>query len=94
MGSRVQGIIDKKSTLNVLSHVLITSDENGIRMTSTDYDVVLFCHQEAEVIQAGSMAVNGRSLFDVVKSLRTSKFFSRGWKTIGLKWFVVVLGSD
>ena len=67
---KVQGIVDKKSTLNVLSHVLITSTSEGtIRLTSTDYDVVLLGAYDAEVVQAGSMAVNGRSLFDVVKSL-------------------------
>jgi len=66
---KVQGIIDKKSTLNVLSHVLISSDSEGIRMTSTDYDVVLFGHYKAQITQPGTMAVNGRSLFDVVKSL-------------------------
>lgn len=66
---KVQGIIDKKSSLNVLSHVLITSEGDRIRMTSTDYDVVLFCTNGAEILQQGSMAVNGRSLFDVVKTL-------------------------
>lgn len=67
---KVQGIVDKKSTLNVLSHVLITSTSEGtIRLTSTDYDVVLLGSYNAEVVKAGSMAVNGRSLFDVVKSL-------------------------
>ena len=88
---KVQGIIDKKSTLNVLSHVLITSDENGIRMTSTDYDVVLFCHQDAEVIQSGSMAVNGRSLFDVVKSLPNEQVFLKGMEN---HWVEVVCGRS
>ena len=67
---KVQGIVDKKSTLNVLSHVLITSTSSGgIQLTSTDYDVVLLGNYSAEVIESGSIAVNGRSLFDVVKSL-------------------------
>jgi len=67
---KVQGIVDKKSTLNVLSHVLISSvSDGGIQLTSTDYDVVLLGNHAAEVIEPGSMAVNGRSIFDVVKSL-------------------------
>lgn len=88
---KVQGIIDKKSTLNVLSHVLITSDSDGIRMTSTDYDVVLFGHHPSEVIQPGSMAVNGRSLFDVVKSLPNDVIHLRSLEN---HWVEVVCGRS
>ena len=58
-------------------------------MTSTDYDVVLFCHQEAEVIQSGSVAVNGRSLFDVVKSLPNEQVFLKSMENHWLRSFVV-----
>lgn len=88
---KVQGIIDKKSTLNVLSHVLISSDESGIRMTSTDYDVVLFGSYKAEIVQKGAMAVNGRSLFDVVKSLPNETIHLRKLEN---HWVEVICGRS
>ena len=66
---KAQGIVDKKSTINVLSHVLISSTPDGIQLTSTDYDVILIGSYPAEITEPGSLAVNGRNLFDVVKSL-------------------------
>lgn len=67
---KVQGIIDKKSTLNVLSHVLVTADSDGIiHLTATDYDVLVLGRYSAEVIEPGKLAINGRSLFDVIKAM-------------------------
>lgn len=67
---KVQGIIDKKKTLNVLSHILFSAQsDGGIQITATDYDVIVVGDYPAEVIEPGKLAVSGRSLFDVVKAL-------------------------
>ena len=71
---RAQGIVDKKSTLNVLAHVLIESvGKDAVRVSCTDYDVALVAVYPAEVIEPGAMAVNGKNVFDVVKSLPHSE---------------------
>lgn len=67
---RTQGIIDKKGSGNVLSHVLIETRGDGrVRLLSTDYDVTVLVELDAEVLAAGSACINGKSLHDVVKSL-------------------------
>lgn len=67
---RTQGIIDKKGSGNVLSHVLIETRGDGrVRLLSTDYDVTVLVELDAEIIAAGSACINGKSLHDVVKSL-------------------------
>ena len=67
---KAQGVVDKKSTVNVLSHLLIEPSSDGhVRLTGTDYDVVLQAELPAQVLQGGSACVNGKSLFDVAKSL-------------------------
>lgn len=66
---KTQGIIEKKSTINVLSHVLISSVPEGVQLTSTDYDVIFIGTWPAEIHEPGAIAVNGRNLFEVVKSL-------------------------
>jgi DNA polymerase-3 subunit beta len=67
---KAQGVVDRKSTLNILSHVLIESTTNTeVRFTCTDYDVVLTGTYPAEVSEPGRIAVGARNLYDVVKAL-------------------------
>ena len=67
---KAQGVVDRKSTLNILSHVLIESTSNtNVRVTATDYDVVLTGTYPANVSSPGKIAVGARNLYDVVKAL-------------------------
>jgi DNA polymerase-3 subunit beta len=66
---KAQGVVDKKSTVNVLSHLLIEPSADGLKLTGTDYDVVLEAQLDARVLHGGSACINGKSLFDVMKSL-------------------------
>jgi len=66
----VQGIVEKKSTIPVLSNILIESiGGNTVRITGTDLDVTIRCEAEAEIAQAGSMCIQARKLFDIVRLL-------------------------
>ena len=64
----VQGIVEKKSTIPVLSNILIESvGENTIRIVGTDLDVTIRCEAEAEIKEGGSMCIQARKLFDIVR---------------------------
>lgn len=66
----VQGIVEKKSTIPVLSNILIESvGENNIRIVGTDLDVTIRCEAAADIKQAGSMCIQARKLFDIVRLL-------------------------
>lgn len=66
----VNGIVEKKSTIPVLSNILIESvGENSIRILGTDLDVTIRCEAEADIKQTGSMCVQARKLFDIVRLL-------------------------
>ncbi len=66
----VQGIVEKKSTIPVLSNILIESvGENTIRIVGTDLDVTIRCEADAEIKEAGSMCLQARKLFDIVRLL-------------------------
>ncbi len=66
----VQGIVEKKSTIPVLSNILIESvGENTIRFVGTDLDVTIRCEATAEIKQAGTMCIQARKLFDIVRLL-------------------------
>ena len=66
----IQGVVERKSTIPVLSNILIESlGEGEIRILVTDLDVTIRCDAEAEIKQAGSMCIQARKLFDIVRTL-------------------------
>jgi DNA polymerase-3 subunit beta len=66
----VQGIVERKNTIPVLSNILIESmGENAIRIVGTDLDTTLRCETEAEVRTPGSMCVGARKLFEIARVL-------------------------
>lgn len=68
----VQGIVEKKSTIPVLSNILIESvGENTIRIVGTDLDVTIRCEAEADIKQSGAMCIQARKLFDIVRLLES-----------------------
>jgi len=68
--SRAQGVVEKKSTIAVLSHLLLeTVGDDGIKLTCTDYDVVLMDHCPANIERDGKAVISGKTLFDIVKVL-------------------------
>jgi DNA polymerase III subunit beta len=66
----IQGVVERKSTIPVLSNILIESlGENEIRILGTDLDVTIRCDAEADIKQAGAMCIQARKLFDIVRTL-------------------------
>ncbi len=70
----VQGIVEKKNTIPVLSNILIESvGENAIRILGTDLDVTIRCETEAEIVVPGAICVQARKLFDIIRLLPNEK---------------------
>ncbi len=66
----IQGVVERKSTIPVLSNILIESlGEGSIRIVGTDLDVTIRCDAEAEIKTPGSICVQARKLFDIVRTL-------------------------
>jgi DNA polymerase-3 subunit beta len=66
----VQGIVEKKNTIPVLSNILIESvGENTLRIIGTDLDVTIRCEAEASITTPGAMCIQARKLFDIVRLL-------------------------
>jgi DNA polymerase-3 subunit beta len=83
----VQGVVEKKNTIPVLSNILIESvGENNIRLTGTDLDVTIRCDMDAEVLTAGSICVQARKLFEIARLLPdapvTFKREDNDWVTV------------
>ncbi len=66
----IQGVVERKTTIPVLSNILIESiGEKEIRIVGTDLDCTIRCDTEADIIQPGSICVQARKLFDIVRAL-------------------------
>ena len=84
----VQGVVEKKNTIPVLSNILIESvGENTIRLTGTDLDVTIRCDMDAEDISTpGSICVQARKLFEIARLLPdapvTFKKEDNDWVTV------------
>lgn len=65
----VQGVVERKSTVPILSNLLLEISENGLAITATDLDVTLQCNCPAEVKESGSVTVSARKLFDIARLL-------------------------
>ena len=66
----IQGVVERKTTIPVLSNILIESiGENEIRIVGTDLDVTIRCDAEAEIIKPGSICIQARKLFDIARAL-------------------------
>jgi DNA polymerase III subunit beta len=75
----LQGIVEKKSTIPILSNVLIESvNDSTISLVATDLDVSLQTECSAEVAKSGSIVLQARKLFEIVRNLPDSEInFSR-----------------
>ncbi len=67
--AHVQGVVERRSTQPVLSHVLLHAREGGLRMTATDSEVAFIGDVAANVERKGEVAVDAASLFQVVRTL-------------------------
>jgi len=64
-----QGIVEKRNTMPILANILMDVRANDIEMTGTDLEVGLRTHLQAGIEREGSITVNGKKIFEIVKSL-------------------------
>jgi len=71
--NRVISVVPPKSTLPVLSTVLIEAKENVLRATSTDLDMSISASVACDISQEGSVCIPAKRFSDIVKELPTDE---------------------
>ena len=67
---RVQGIVEKKTTMPILANALIRSKgTDQISVSATDLEIGLTASYEAEIRTAGAITLGAKALYDIVRSL-------------------------
>lgn len=65
----VQNVVSSRTTLPILSNVLLRAEGDRLELTATDLDVTVMCGVEAAVAKPGSSTVPVKKLFGIVREL-------------------------
>ena len=65
----VQNVVSTRTTLPILSNVLIRAEGAHVEFTATDLDVTVACKVEAKVSQPGATTLPVKKLFGIVREL-------------------------
>ena len=69
MLAKVQGFTEKKSTLPILSHVLLETVGDSLHVKATDLHTSIQVKSPCDVLQPGACAINGKSFYDIIREL-------------------------
>ncbi len=67
--THLQGIVDKKNTLPILSNILIEAKNNILILSSTDMDISIVEKLDCNVLEDGSTTINSQMFYDIVRKL-------------------------
>ena len=81
-----QGVVEKKTTIPILSNVLLEAAGDRVTLTATDLELGIRCSCPARVKKEGSGTVPARKLLDYVRLLPDAdvnmKFLENHWANI------------
>src|SRR5437660_7959117 len=69
----VQNVVSTRTTLPILSNVLVRADKDKLEVTATDLDVTITCAVEAKISKPGATTVPVKKLFGIVRELNNSE---------------------
>jgi DNA polymerase-3 subunit beta len=79
----VQGVVEKRSSLPILSHVLIEGLDETVSLGATDLEVGIRQRCKATVKQSGAFTTDARKLYEIVRELPPDRLILRssgeGW---------------
>ena len=69
----VQGVVEKKNTLPILSNVLLQLKNNKLSIIATDLDIIFYDEiQNVEVIKEGSTTTSAAILYDILRKISSN----------------------
>lgn len=93
---RVQGVVEKRNTMPILSNILIEAKQEGAEIVATDLEIGMRGLYKATVHKAGGITVSARKLYEIIKELPSGDIdlisSENNWTTIqaGKSQFKVV----
>jgi DNA polymerase-3 subunit beta len=73
--SRVQGILEKRSHMPILSTVLLTTKDNELELAATDLEIGFQNNYPAEIITPGTITISGKKLLDIARETNSDTIY-------------------
>jgi DNA polymerase-3 subunit beta len=86
-----QGVVEKKTTIPILSNVLIETGDGAIHLTATDLELGVRCSCPARIIKPGSGTLPARRLQDYIRLLPDAEV---NFKMLDNQWANIVCGRS
>jgi len=81
-----QGVVEKRTTIPILSNVLIEASDDRIHLTATDLELGIRCSCPARVVKSGAGTIPAKRLLDYVRLLPdvdlNIKFLENQWASL------------
>ena len=90
----INSVVDKSSTKPILSNFVIRTledDSSNVEFSSTDYELSLVELMPAQIKDQGSICVNAKKVFDIVKELKDEEVHIRSTEQL---WIYITCGSS
>lgn len=65
----IQGVVERRTTIPILTNVLLSAEGDRLHLAGTDLDVTVFTQCPAAVRNEGRTTINGKMFLDLVRSL-------------------------
>ena len=66
---RIQGVVEKKNTMPILSNMLLIAEGSSIEIIATDLEIGLRGRYAAEVEKPGAVTVSAKKMYEIVREL-------------------------
>ena len=66
---RVQGVVEKRNTMPILSNILLEAKPDGVDIVATDLEIGMRGLYKATVQEPGSITLSARKLYEILKEL-------------------------
>src|ERR671936_1404959 len=66
---RVQGVVEKRNTMPILSNILVEAKADGLDIVATDLEIGMRGLYKATVHEPGSVTLSARKLYEILKEL-------------------------
>ena len=67
---RTLSIVEKKTTLPILSNILISTEEGKLKIVATDREIGLISYYDVEIISPGEITLSGKKLFEMIREVQ------------------------
>ena len=69
-----QGVIEKRSTLPILSNILLDAGESKLKITATDLDLIFINEiKNVEILEEGKTTTTSSTMYDIIRKFSSGK---------------------